>query len=512
MKYYLILGPSHENTTTLQLHANDVFQIYGNGTDKINCKDIQLAEDDHVTIQAHGYEDRGGHYIALCNDTEQKSALFSDSIQELSNGKIIHVELFSCYSGAAIHDISYLPIGSTLMTFTSAKHESLVDLEPDIFAESRNFEHLDNPFIKFASYLFTNPDDTQFALHSKAGSKIFSASIKTIESFASTEIIKWQNKQLVEFLKFCQNIQSDVTEKNAAQIAELLDLFKEDHCRDNWFKKFDVKRYQELLLILSSYVGNKEFVHRLLSGFLVDVNCKTNDGISPLWIAAHKGEIDIVVELIEAGANINDKDDFIGYYPLHLASDEGYIDVVVTLIAAGANVNAQTNAGYYPLHLAVDKKNIDVIATLIRAGANVNANYNGGETVLERACDARPNIVEMLLSSGANTVEAKLCKKYGSENILKKIETYNLDPIKYILQNHVEAHFALNSMRNVELQFYNEVLKYNCATEDFESHIRLAKLLPLLDKTIDCLEAQPDGVIENLVEICGAQSLHTDEF
>ena len=44
MKYYLILGPSHENTTTLQLHANDVFQIYGNGKDNINCKK-QLAED-----------------------------------------------------------------------------------------------------------------------------------------------------------------------------------------------------------------------------------------------------------------------------------------------------------------------------------------------------------------------------------------------------------------------------------------------------------------------------------
>ena len=75
------------------------------------------------------------------------------------------------------------------------------------------------------------------------------------------EIIKWQNKQLNEFLKFCQNIQNDVTEKNAEQIAELLNLFKDEYYRDHWFSKFDITRYQELLFTLRASNGDLGLVN-----------------------------------------------------------------------------------------------------------------------------------------------------------------------------------------------------------------------------------------------------------
>ena len=160
----------------MRSHASSKFQIYGNGKDEINCKDIQFSQDDHVTITAHGIQEHGSkytgnHLIDLCKATGEKLALFSDDIQELSKGQIIHVELLSCHGGAAIHDIFYLPIGSTLMTFTSAKHPTLQSLQLKNFAQSINFEHRSNPFIKFAFYLFINPDDIQFAIHSKEGSK-----------------------------------------------------------------------------------------------------------------------------------------------------------------------------------------------------------------------------------------------------------------------------------------------------------------------------------------------------
>ena len=385
---YLLIGSGHAHAPNLQSHANDTFQIYGNGEDKISCKNIRLSKNSHVTIQAHGEEYRVNHYIDLCKDAGQKTFLlgpsFSEDIKKLSKGQIIHVELVSCHSGAAIHDISYLSKGSTLITLTSAKHAAIQSLQLEIFAQSLNFEHQDNPFIKFASYLFTNPDDTQFALHSKTGSKIFSATIKTIENFASTKVIKWQNKQLDEFLKFCQNIQNNVTKKNAEQIAELLNLFKDDHYRDHWFSKFNVERYKELLLILHLNNGEQDLVNRFLSDSSMDINCKTNDGASPLWLASKNGLIDIVIKLIEAGSLVNNKNND-GTSPLHIAAKNGHTNIVIKLIEAGSLVNNKNNDGASPLWLASKNGHTDIVVKLIEAGSLVNDKDNDGTSPLHIA-------------------------------------------------------------------------------------------------------------------------------
>ncbi|XP_008933508.1 PREDICTED: ankyrin repeat domain-containing protein 12-like, partial [Merops nubicus] len=79
------------------------------------------------------------------------------------------------------------------------------------------------------------------------------------------------------------------------------------------------------------------------------VNKRNERGETPLHMAAIRGDVKQVKELISLGANVNVKD-FAGWTPLHEACNVGYYDVAKVLIAAGADVNTQGLDDDTPLH------------------------------------------------------------------------------------------------------------------------------------------------------------------
>ncbi len=66
---------------------------------------------------------------------------------------------------------------------------------------------------------------------------------------------------------------------------------------------------------------------------------------------AGEGDVDMVSQMLEAGAAMNGRDDS-GCTALHFAADRGNVDVARLLIQAGADVNAQDADGQTPLHYA----------------------------------------------------------------------------------------------------------------------------------------------------------------
>jgi len=122
-----------------------------------------------------------------------------------------------------------------------------------------------------------------------------------------------------------------------------------------------------------------------------------------LMNAADFGQVEVVRDLIEKGANVNWKKQA-GETALMKAAHGGHADVVRILIEKGADVNADDMSGETALLAAALYGHTDVVRMLIEKGADVNAKDNTGGTALMRACGEHPHpdIVRMLIEKGAN--------------------------------------------------------------------------------------------------------------
>ncbi|XP_019401598.1 PREDICTED: ankyrin repeat domain-containing protein 12 [Crocodylus porosus] len=123
------------------------------------------------------------------------------------------------------------------------------------------------------------------------------------------------------------------------------------------------------------------------------VNKRNERGETPLHMAAIRGDVKQVKELISLGANVNVKD-FAGWTPLHEACNVGYYDVAKVLITAGADVNTQGLDDDTPLHDSASSGHRNIVKLLLRHGGNpFQANKHG-----ERPVDvAETEELEMLL-------------------------------------------------------------------------------------------------------------------
>ena len=91
-----------------------------------------------------------------------------------------------------------------------------------------------------------------------------------------------------------------------------------------------------------------------------------------------------VQDLIERGADVGAKSDE-GHTPLHLAAARNDLELAKLLIDRGADVNVEDEDGWTPLHLASYKDNIEIVKLLLDAGADVEAKDNHGMTPFDLA-------------------------------------------------------------------------------------------------------------------------------
>ena len=102
--------------------------------------------------------------------------------------------------------------------------------------------------------------------------------------------------------------------------------------------------------------------HLLLFWIIIGVNVSnaqnTNQrgssepALTPLHIAAVKGDLEEIESLLEQEADIEAENRYTGETPIFYAVTNQHIDVVRYLIEAEANVDVQRNNGDTPLHVA----------------------------------------------------------------------------------------------------------------------------------------------------------------
>ena len=111
----------------------------------------------------------------------------------------------------------------------------------------------------------------------------------------------------------------------------------------------------------------KHFLFITIAAVLV-VGCGPN-----IHEAAKIGNIKAVKQHLDAGADVNAKDDKFGMTPLHPAAYEGHKEVAEMLIAKGADVNAKDFQSGTPLDEAIEAKATETAALLRKHGGKTGA-------------------------------------------------------------------------------------------------------------------------------------------
>jgi ankyrin repeat protein len=187
-------------------------------------------------------------------------------------------------------------------------------------------------------------------------------------------------------------------------------------------RKGDVKKVQTLLQSDPKLIADKDSrgdtplhsaalhgelaVARVLIDAGADVNAKNNYGAftpEELWkVISSSNHQDPVVLLAVHG--IDAKDMLNGYTPLDLAMFAArHKELVQLLVSKGANVNAMAASGATPLFWAVFRDQKDDAAFLLDHGANVNATDAYGDSILGLALHLQyGSLIQLLVDKGAD--------------------------------------------------------------------------------------------------------------
>ncbi|MDB5343488.1 MAG: histone-lysine N-methyltransferase EHMT1-like isoform [Schlesneria sp.] len=146
-------------------------------------------------------------------------------------------------------------------------------------------------------------------------------------------------------------------------------------------------------------------------------------GDTVLHLAAAGYRVEIVADLIKAGADPNAASNHRRGAPLHYAAD-GYIDgpvwdakrqvkTIATLLEAGASINLQDKNGATPLHRAVRTRCADAVQCLLDAGCDPLMQNNSGSTPFHLA-------VQNTGRGGSGSDEAKAAQRVIIATFLKR--------------------------------------------------------------------------------------------
>lgn len=169
------------------------------------------------------------------------------------------------------------------------------------------------------------------------------------------------------------------------------------------YKTATKKYVYDTSLIRAIKISDPDRVRTLMYAH-VDVNEKNYAGITPLTVAAEKGNMEIIKMLVEDGkADVNDKSSY-GVTPIISASAAGQGEVIEYLVSKGANVTVKDDMGKTPLLYAVHFDQPKAIESLIKFdNAAINLPDNSGNAPLIYAAqEGLLNNVKALLTYGAD--------------------------------------------------------------------------------------------------------------
>jgi hypothetical protein len=100
-----------------------------------------------------------------------------------------------------------------------------------------------------------------------------------------------------------------------------------------------------------------------------EVDGLTNSGQTALHLAVYGGHMECIEILLRYQAKIDAATQFEKNQPVHIAADRGWKDIILFLLENGANPNAINAIERTPLHFVAANGRIDLAALLLKHGA-----------------------------------------------------------------------------------------------------------------------------------------------
>ncbi|XP_037652107.1 kinase D-interacting substrate of 220 kDa B isoform X2 [Sebastes umbrosus] len=167
-----------------------------------------------------------------------------------------------------------------------------------------------------------------------------------------------------------------------------------------------------------------------------DVDSRSDNGQTPLMVAAEQGNLEIAQELISRGANVN-LDDIDCWTALISAAKEGHIEVVRELLENKANLEHRDMGGWTALMWGAYKGRTDVIQLLLEKGANPNiTGQYSVYPIIWAAGRGHAEIVHLLLQHEA---KVNCSDKYGTTPLIWAARRGHYDSVMHLLANGADV-------------------------------------------------------------------------
>uniref|UniRef100_A0A4W4F7W9 KAP NTPase domain-containing protein n=1 Tax=Electrophorus electricus TaxID=8005 RepID=A0A4W4F7W9_ELEEL len=191
-----------------------------------------------------------------------------------------------------------------------------------------------------------------------------------------------------------------------------------------------------------------------------EVDGRSDNGQTPLMLAAEQGSLEIVQELIRRGANVN-LDDVDCWSALISAAKEGHVEVVRELLDNSAYIEHRDMGGWTALMWAAYKGRVEVTKVLLENAANPNTTGQYSVyPIIWAAGRGHAEIVKLLLEHGA---KVNCSDKYGTTPLIWAARKGHLDCVMYLLENGADVdQEGANSMTALIVAVkggYTEVVK-----------------------------------------------------
>lgn len=191
---------------------------------------------------------------------------------------------------------------------------------------------------------------------------------------------------------------------------------------------------KDILFLKACQNGQKGVVTSFLKSGNINVNCKDNDGLTPLHFACKKPAKEIVKILLDNEADVYATTNK-GITPLHFAATSGNKDIIKMLVEKDADINATDNEGRSVMIYGINAGKTDAVKYIIELGGDVTIADNEGRTAADYAnINGQVQIIELAVSgdenkkdSFGNTPLHQSCYNGHSEVVKKMLESGNIE-------------------------------------------------------------------------------------